>query len=113
MKFAFIEQHRRMFSIRRMCQMLGVCSSGYYASHKRIPSLRSKEDQRLLVYIRAIHRACRKTYGVRRMVHELRSQGIKVGHSRIRRLMRQAGFRVKSRCPYPKLTLLIKMLLYF
>lgn len=100
MKFAFIEQHRRMFPIHRMCQVLGVSSSGYYATRRRLPSLRSKEDQRLLLHIRAIHRASRETYGVRRMVHELRAQEIQVGHSRIRRLMRQAGLRVKSRRPY-------------
>ena len=100
MKFAFIEQHRQAFSVQQMCRVLGVSSSGYYAFRKRKPSTRSKQDQYLLVHIRAAHRASRETYGVRRIYHELQAQSIDVGVHRIRRLMREAGLKVKSRRPY-------------
>ena len=100
MKFAFIEQHRQAFSVQQMCQVLGVSSSGYYAFRKRKPSIRSKKDQCLPVHVRAAHRASRETYGVRRIYHELQAQGIDVGVYRIRRLMREAGLKVKSRRPY-------------
>lgn len=75
MKFAFIEQHRQEFPVQTMCKVLDVSSSGYYAFRHRKPSARSKEEQRLLVYIRAAHRASRETYGTRRIYHELKAQG--------------------------------------
>jgi len=79
---------------------LGVSPSGYYPFRKRRPSHRARENQRLLVHIRAIHRASRETYGYRRIYHELREQGIVCSRHRIARLMRQAGLRGKSRRPY-------------
>jgi len=100
MKFSFIEQHRHQFPVVRMCAVLGVSPSGYYAFRKRRPSRRARENQRLLVHIRAIHRASRATYGYRRIYHELCDQGIVCSRHRIARLMRRAGLRVKSRRPY-------------
>jgi putative transposase len=103
MSYQFIEEHRQIFPVRRMCQVLGVAVSSYYAFRRRQPSQRLRDDQRLLVHIRAAHRASRQTYGYRRIYHDLRDQGIVCGQHRIARLMRQDGLRVKSRRPY-KLT---------
>ena len=100
MKFAFIDQYRNEFPVRPLCQWLGVSPSGYYAARKREPSQREREHRRLVVHIRVAHRASRETYGYRRIVHELRSQGVVCGRHRVARLMRQAGLRVKSRRPY-------------
>jgi putative transposase len=100
MKFAFIDQYRNEFPVRRLCQVLGVSPSGDYAAGKRAPSQRERENRRLLVHIRVAHRASRETYGCRRIVHELRSQAVVCGRHRVARLMRQAGLRVKSRHPY-------------
>jgi putative transposase len=100
MKFAFIDQQRHEFPVRRLCQVLDVSASGYYAAQKRQPSQRERENRRLLVHIRLAHRASRETYGYRRMTHELRSQGVSCGRHRVARLMRQAGLRVKARHPY-------------
>ena len=100
MKFGFIEQHCHQFPVVRICAVLGVSPSGYYAFRKRRPSRRVRENQRLLVQIRAIHRASRATYGYRRIYHELREQGMICSRHRIAHLMRRAGLRVKSRRPY-------------
>jgi len=100
MKCAFIDQQRHEFPVRRLCQVLGVSPSGYYAAQKRQPSQRERDNRRLLVHIRLAHRASRQTYGYRRMVHELRSQGVICGRHRVAHLMRQAGLRVKARHPY-------------
>ena len=35
MKYAFIHRHRQVFSIQRMCQVIGVARSGYYAWQQR------------------------------------------------------------------------------
>jgi hypothetical protein len=63
MKFAFIHAHRRQFPVRRMCQVLEVSPSGYYAWRKRPPSQREQDNQQLLEKIRTIHEQSHKTYG--------------------------------------------------
>ena len=40
MKFRFISQHSSRFGVERMCRVLAVCRSGYYAWKRRRPSLR-------------------------------------------------------------------------
>lgn len=100
MRFRFIEQHRHQFPVVRICAVLGVSPSGYYAFRTRPPSRRAQEKQRLLVHIRAIHRASRATYGYCRVYHDLPEQGMVCSRHRIARLMRQAGLRVRSRQPY-------------
>lgn len=78
-------------SIVRLCRLLGVSRSGYYAWRRRTPSSRSQTDHVLTVQIREIHRRSRTTYGVPRIHAELRAQGMRCGRKRIARLMRQAG----------------------
>lgn len=104
MKYAFIEQHRQLFPVSRMCTVLGVWPSGYYAARGRPASRRSQANQRLALHIRVAHRASRQTYGYRRIYHELRAQGMVVGRHRIARLMRQLELRVKARHPYKRTT---------
>jgi putative transposase len=63
MKYQFIEAHRDQFPVTRMCQVLHVSASGYYASRERQPSRREQENLALLDQIKAVHAASRKTYG--------------------------------------------------
>jgi len=46
MKYAFIVEHRPLFSISAMCRVLRVHPSGFYAWLKNPLSKRSAEDQR-------------------------------------------------------------------
>lgn len=104
MKYAFIEQHRQLFPVSRLCAVLGVSPSGYYAARGRQPGQRSQANQRLALHIRVAHRASRQTYGYRRIYHELRAQGMTVGRHRIARLMRELGVQAKGRRPYKRTT---------
>lgn len=89
MRFAFIEIHRDEYPVVRMCPLLGVSVSGYYAWRKRSPSARAQANQVLLVKIREIHRNSRKTYGSPRIHAVLLRQGIYCGKNRVARLMSQ------------------------
>jgi putative transposase len=95
--YQFIETHRQEFGVKRMCQVLAVSSSGYYAWRARPPSQRAHANRCLLEPIRAIHQASRQTYGARRVHAALRAQGIHCNHKRVERLMRAAGLRVTLR----------------
>lgn len=89
MKYHFIEEHRDVWPIRLQCKVLGVSASGYYAWRDRAPSARAVANQNLLHDIQRIHWDNRKLYGSPRVHAALRSEGQKVGKSRVEKLMRQ------------------------
>jgi len=93
MRFAFIRRHTVEFPVDVMCAVLEVSTSGYYAWLHRPESLRSRDDRRLLLEIRAIHRQSRRRYGSPRLHRELRQRGYACGRHRVARLMRQDGLK--------------------
>jgi putative transposase len=88
MKYTFIAANAQHFQVKRMCHVLGVKRSGYYAWRKRTPSTREQADQALLGLIQAEHKGSRQTYGSPRVHVVLRRQGVVCGHNRVARLMR-------------------------
>lgn len=90
MKYAFIADHRRQFTVKGMCRVLQVKRSGFYAWLKRGESARGQANAALLERIRAIHQESRQTYGSPRMVKALQVEGVCCNHKRVARLMRQA-----------------------
>ena len=96
--------HQADYSVRRMCRLLGVSPSGYYAWLHRPEAERSRADARLSQRIRAIHSLSRGTYGAPRIHAELTAQDERVGRKRVARLMRQAGLEGVSRRARAKTT---------
>ena len=95
--FEFVRTNQASFSVRMMCEVLGVSPSGYYAWSKRAPSRRAVENKRLLGRMREIHTFSRETYGEPRIHAELRDEGWRVNHKRVRRLMRLDGLQGATR----------------
>jgi len=89
MKFKFIEAHREMFSVRLMCKLLKVSSSGYYAWRQRTPSKRAQEDAEFEIEIGKIHDDSHGIYGYRRIYQALLALDKKVSRRRVARLMRK------------------------
>ncbi len=77
------------FPIQRMCQVLGVSRSAYYAWQGRSLSSRAQANEALLTRIRVIHAQSRQTYGSPRIHAELRAQGVPCSRHRVARLMRR------------------------
>jgi len=102
MKFSFIRRHQQTHSVMRMCRLLGVSSSGFYAWRARGPSRRQREDARLLKRIRAIFADSEQTYGSPRVHAVLRAEGWSVAVKRVARLMRQAGLRARRKQGYSR-----------
>jgi putative transposase len=86
-----IERHCRRLGVRRMCSVLGVSRSGFYAWRGRPECERRRQDRRLKVEIRAYYRASRCKYGSPRIWKDLREAGIRVSENRVARLMREEG----------------------
>ena len=97
MKFQFIKDHSDRFQIRRMCRVLEVSPSGYYAWLHRPESNRVRENRRLVVEIKAIHKENRRVYGSPRIHAEHKEREIHVSENRVARLMRENAASVPSR----------------
>ena len=83
--------------VRTLCELLGVSPSGYYGWRQKRPTQRQREDTALAAKIAVAHRASRKTYGVPRIVEDLREEGIRTSKRRCARLMRAQGLRGKKK----------------
>ena len=97
MKYVFIVGHCSEFRVKKMCQVLDVSRSRYYAGKRLCKSSRQLEDERLLEKIREAHKMSRDTYGSPRVTKELRANGILCGKNRIARLMRFHGIAAKMK----------------
>ena len=91
MKFAFIDAKKSDFPIQRLCRVLEVSRSGYYAWAKRKPSKRARDDEALAVRVKAAHEKARRVYGSPRVQRQLAREGVKVSRKRVARLMRREG----------------------
>jgi putative transposase len=96
-RYAFIEEHKGEFSIVRMCAVLRVSASGYYAWRKRRPSRRARENEALLGTIREVHEASRGAYGAFKTWRALRDRGLRCGRHRVARLRRAHGIEARRR----------------
>lgn len=83
--------------MKMMCRVLGVSRSGFYAARERPPSERSRENERLRLVIRSVHRDSKQRYGSPRVTDAIRAMGIGGGENRVARLMRLDGLRSKKR----------------
>ena len=89
MKFEFIQQHRKEYKLVRLCCALEVSISGFYDWIDRKPSIRTKENNRLLTKIKMLHQDNKQRYGSPRIHAALLQQGEQVSRGRVERLMRQ------------------------
>ncbi|MFO8036661.1 MAG: IS3 family transposase [Anaerolineales bacterium] len=91
-----MDTYREIFPITRLCRVLNISRSGYYAWKKRPVSEREMANQALITRIRAVFRASRRTYGGPRIYRELRSQGMRCSQNRVARLMRLYSIQAKQ-----------------
>lgn len=96
MRYRFVEAHRDTFKVERLCRVVGVAPSGYYAWRKRQPSQRQRDNERLIERIREVHQTSRQTYGSPRIHADLREAGEACNPKRVERLMRLHGIRAKQ-----------------
>jgi putative transposase len=96
MKHQFIETHRHSYSVKALCQVLNISTSGYYAARNRPLSYRSERQALLTAQIQVIHKGSRQTYGAPRVHAELVSQGERCSLNTVAKLMHQAQMMPKA-----------------
>ena len=100
MTFAFIAAEKAHFPVRRLCRVLDVTPSGYYAWRTRPLSARAQQDRALVRRLQVLHAEHRRAYGRPRLQRALRQEGIRVGDRRLRRLMRAGHLTAHGRRRY-------------
>lgn len=90
MKYQFIADHEPEYGVKRMCQVLGVQRSGYYAWKVRPVSSRAQANAELLAKVRQAFLHSRCTYGSLRIHHYWLRRGCHFSRQRIARLMKSA-----------------------
>src|SRR3954471_13514658 len=82
MRFALIDRAKAEFPVHRLCRVLGVSQSGYFAWRGRSTCRRQRDDMVLLAHVRSAFALSNSTYGSPRMTRELRDSGLAVGRRR-------------------------------
>jgi putative transposase len=104
MKFRFIDQAKEEFPAHRLCKVLGVSQSGYFAWKDRPASHRQREDMVMLAHVRSAYARSHETYGSPRMTRELRDSGFAIGRRRTARLMRENGLYARQKRRFKRTT---------
>ena len=97
MKFAFITKHRTIWPVACMCSAVGVSRSGFHAWLSRPPSQRACDDEAILANMRTSFVGRERTYGARRVWHDVLAEGVACGLHRIERIMRANAMRSRPR----------------
>jgi putative transposase len=96
-RFGFMAKHRGAWPVSMMCETLGVSRSGFYAWLSRPPSKRSLQDEVLGSHVRQSFVSSDRTYGARRVWHDLLALGQDCGLHRVERLMHEQALRARPR----------------
>ena len=94
---ATIKQLAGEHAVRKLCRVLGVTRSAYYAAQKKEERPRAKENTRLGAKACELFEASGRTYGSPRLAVALRRAGEPCGRHRVARLMRRAGLRARQK----------------
>lgn len=90
-RYRFIAAERDHYPVQRLCQVLGVPASGYYAwlaGQQRVEGVATPAWETALVKVFRHHK---RRYGTRRLQVALRKKGHRVGRQRLRVAMRRQG----------------------
>ena len=96
MRYEFVDRHSDRWKIGRMCSLLNLSRSGFYAWKTKPKSSRRMTNEKLVLEIRKIYDEGKGEYGSPTICQTLRQKGYQVNHKRIARLMRAIGLKSKT-----------------
>lgn len=86
--------------MRRLCGIMQVSPSAYYAWRKRPGQLISAETLHLHRRMKALFKQSRDSLGSREMMKKLREEGFQIGRYKVRNLMKKLNLIVTQRVAY-------------
>jgi putative transposase len=96
-RYGFIKRHEPEFSIMRMCKVMQVSRSGYYAWRDSPEGPKVAQDRALLTQIHHVHVLSRQAYGAKKTWLELNARGVVCGKHRVARLRKRAGIEARRK----------------
>ena len=96
MRYAFIKAHDAQHTVRRMCKVMQVHPSGYYAWKAEPQSARAQDDQRLTALLKQAWLESGGVYGYRKLTLDMRELGERCGKHRVARLLKLEGLRSQT-----------------
>jgi len=93
----YIDEHREVYGVESICNVLPIASSTYYDNKKRPLSARAIRDAVMMPILLALFSANYKVYGAHKLWKAARRAGYDIGRDQVARLMRQLGIRGVSR----------------
>ena len=104
MKFQLIDAAKEEFPVHRICDMLGVSPSGYFAWRGRPACRRQRDDLVFLAHVRSAFALSNGTYGSPRMARELQDAGLAIGRRRTARLMNENCLKARQKRRFKRTT---------
>jgi len=104
MRFRLVDEAKNEFPVQRLCNVLGVSQSGYFAWKGRSASIRQRADMVLLAHVRSAFALSNGTYGSPRMTRELQDEGFAIGRRRTARLMRENDLKARQKRRFKRTT---------
>ena len=92
MRFRLVDAAKKGFPVQRLCKVLGVSPSGYFAWKGRPACRRQREDMVLLAHVRSAFAASNEAVGRRRVARLMRENGMR---ARQKRRFRRADLPLK------------------
>ncbi|MBE1605523.1 IS3 family transposase [Actinopolymorpha pittospori] len=94
-RFRFVEDHHDAWGVKRICRVLEISRSSFYAWRAGRPAAeaRAREEDVLAGEIAEIHRDSMGAYGVPRVHATLRRSGRAVNRKKVERIMRERRIR--------------------
>lgn len=103
MKYKFMKKYASEHCIRTMARVLGVSRSAYYRWLETPISQRKSQDIQLIAKIKKYQEEFKFSYGGERLTrHIKKEEGIKLGHNRVSRLMKEHGLGAKRKIKWRK-----------
>lgn len=93
MKYAFIKENAKVFSVELMCAILAVSRSGYYSWLMRPISDRDISNKELDQKIAVLFKQHKSRYGALRITKALQADGEVCSKNRVAKRMRKMGLR--------------------
>jgi putative transposase len=98
LRYDFIRQQMKAYPVTLICRVMQVSRSGFY-NYLRNYHVQDPVDpiqKAMEGRIKGIFKESKSTYGSRRMVKKLKSEGYDIGRYRIRNLMRKLNLKAKT-----------------
>jgi putative transposase len=98
----FIDEHREVYGVEPICEVLPIAPSTYFvqAARKENPELRperAKRDEELSREVKRVHEENYAVYGAKKVWRQLAREGVETARCTVERLMRALGLEGASR----------------